>query len=212
MALNPAAPKDTDVVNSSSRAIAFAPLRGQAFAPQPKGSCVHNMPRLLRIVNHLEEWTLVLVILGLAVIAFVQVLCRYLLGFSFTWMEELSRSLAVFIAFLGASIGVRQGTHFSMDLLYEKLASDRARHILQVIVYGLSAAIFAVVAWFGLEQVMKLRGFGVVTSALRVPKYWAYVPIPFFSVIMAVRSLSRVVNHLRAAVSGEPFSMGGKKP
>lgn len=169
------------------------------------------MPRLQRIINHIEEWTLVLIILGLAFIAFVQVLCRYLLGFSFTWMEELSRSLAVFIAFLGASIGVRQGTHFSMDLLYEKLSSDRVRHALQMLVYTLSAAIFVVVAWFGLEQVMKLRGFGVVTSAIRVPKYWAYVPIPFFSAIMAIRSFSRVVNHLLAAVRNEPFSMGGKK-
>lgn len=169
------------------------------------------MSRLLRIYNHIEEWTLVLIILGLAFVAFVQVLCRYLLGFSFTWMEELGRSLAVFIAFLGASIGVRQGTHFSMDLLYERLGSDLARHGLQVLVYGVSAAIFLVVAWYGLEQVMKLRGFGVVTSAMRVPKYWAYVPIPFFSAIMAIRSFGRVCTHVTAAVRGEPFTMGGKK-
>ncbi len=80
------------------------------------------MPRLLQIINNIEEWTLVLIILGLAVVSFVQVLCRYLLGFSFTWMEELGRSLAVFIAFLGASIGVRQGAHFSMDLIYERVS------------------------------------------------------------------------------------------
>jgi C4-dicarboxylate transporter DctQ subunit len=99
-----------------------------------------------------------------------------------------------------------------MDLLYEKLSSDRVRHALHILVYTLTAAIFAVVAWFGMEQVMKLRGFGVVTSAIRVPKYWAYVPIPFFSAIMAVRSLSRVKTHVLAAVRNEPFSMGGKKP
>ena len=169
------------------------------------------MPRLLRIVNHIEEWTLVLIILGLAFVAFVQVVCRYLLGFSFTWMEELGRSLAVFIAFLGASIGVRQGSHFSMDVLYEKVASDRFRHVLQVLVQGISAVIFFVVAWYGLEQVMKLRGFGVLTSAMRVPKYWAYVPIPVFSLIMGVRSLFHMGTHASAAARGEPYSMGGKK-
>jgi C4-dicarboxylate transporter, DctQ subunit len=170
------------------------------------------MSRLLRIVNRIEDWTLVLIILGLAFIAFVQVVCRYVLGFSFTWMEELGRSLAVFIAFLGASIGVREGAHFSMDLVYEKVPNDRFRHGLQVLVHGVSAAIFVVVAWYGLEQVMKLRGFGVLTSAMRVPKYWAYVPISFFSAIMALRSFVRMGTHVRAVASGEPFSMGGTKP
>jgi C4-dicarboxylate transporter, DctQ subunit len=166
--------------------------------------------RLLRIVNNIEEWTLVLIILGLALVSFIQVVCRYVLGFSFTWMEELGRSLAVFVAFLGASIGVRQGTHFSMELLYERVSSDRFRHGLQVVVHALSAAVFLVVAWYGWEQVMKLRGFGVLTSALAVPKYWAYVPIPFFSMIMALRSLARVGKHTSATIQGLPFKIGGQ--
>jgi C4-dicarboxylate transporter, DctQ subunit len=170
------------------------------------------MTRLLRIIHNIEEWTLVLIILGLAFLSFAQVLCRYLLGFSFTWMEELGRSLAVFIAFLGASIGVRQGSHFSMDLVYERVSNDRFRHVLQVVVHGLAAVIFFVVAWYGWEQVMKLRGFGVLTSALRVPKYWAYVPIPFFSMIMGLRSLVRMERHVSAAVHGEAFTLGGQQP
>ena len=109
------------------------------------------MKKVLQILNRIEEWTLVFVLLGLAFLAFVQVFCRYLLSFSFTWMEELARYVGVFIAFLGASLGVKYGTHFSMDLVYERVSNDRFRHGLKLVVCVLSALLFLVVAWYGWE-------------------------------------------------------------
>ena len=165
------------------------------------------MRKVLRIANTVEEWTLVTILLGLALLTFVQVFCRYVLNFSFTWMEELARYLAVFIAFLGASLGVKYGTHFSMDLVYERVSSDRFRHGLKVIVNVLSVVLFLIVAWYGWEQAMKLRKFGVLTSALELPKYWAYLPIPFFSVFMALRFLLLAFKHVKGLVRNEPFRM-----
>ena len=115
---------------------------------------------MLRVLNRLEEWTLVLVLLALAFLSFAQVFCRYFLNFSFTWMEELSRYVGVFIAFLGASIGVKYGSHFSMDLVYERVSSDRWRHALKAMVNTVCGVLFLVVAWYGWEQAMKLRRFG----------------------------------------------------
>ncbi|MBI4961977.1 MAG: TRAP transporter small permease [Desulfomonile tiedjei] len=166
------------------------------------------MQRIIRALNSVEEWTLVLVLLGLAFLSFVQVFCRYVLQFSFTWMEELGRYLGVFIAFLGASLGVKYGSHFSMDLIYEKVSSDRFRHGLKVIINIASGLMFFVIAYYGWEQAMKLRRFGVLTSALEVPKYWAYLPIPFFSTIMGIRFINLGIRHLVRLVRREPFRMG----
>ena len=76
-----------------------------------------------------------------------------------------------FIAFLGASLGVKYGTHFSMDLVYEKVSSDSFRHGLKVFINVISAIIMFVIGWYGWEQTMKLRQFGVVTPVLQLPKY-----------------------------------------
>ena len=132
-----------------------------------------DMQRILRVLNSMEEWTLVLVLLGMAFLSFVQVFCRYVLHFSFTWMEELGRYLGVFIAFLGASLGVKYSSHFSMDLIYERVSNDRLRHGLKATINIISGVMLLVIAWYGWEQAMKLRTFGVLTSALRLPKYWA---------------------------------------
>jgi C4-dicarboxylate transporter DctQ subunit len=163
------------------------------------------MAKLIGIINQIEEWTLVLILLGLAFLSSVQVFCRYVLGFSFTWMDEISRYFGVFVAFLGASLGVKYGTHFSMDLVFEKVSSDSFRHGLKVLINIISGLILFVVAWYGWWQAMKLRQFGVVTPVLQLPKYWVYLPIPFFSIILGLRFWNLARTHLSKFVRGEPF-------
>ncbi len=164
-----------------------------------------QMRRIWSFLGRLEEWTLVFVLLALAIVSFVQVVCRYVVGFSFTWMEEVTRYSSVFIAFLGAAIGVKYGTHFSMIFLYERLSSDRMRQLLMLIVNLICCAVLLVVAWYGWEQAMKLKRFGTLTAVLRIPKYIPYLPIPLFSVVMALRYLLNGGNQLYDFIAGRPF-------
>jgi C4-dicarboxylate transporter DctQ subunit len=168
------------------------------------------MTKLIKFINAIEEWALVFILLGLAFLSFVQVLCRYFLGFSFSWMDEVSRYLGVFVAFLGAALGVKYGTHFSMDLVYEKVSSDGFRHGLKVFINVISGIIMFVVAWYGWEQTMKLRQFGVVTPVLQLPKYWVYLPIPVFSVITGARFFILARTHLLKLIRGESFKQNSE--
>jgi C4-dicarboxylate transporter DctQ subunit len=163
------------------------------------------MTKIAVFFNRLEEMTLVLVLLGLALVSFVQVICRYFIGFSFTWMEELTRYTGVFIAFLGASIGVKYGTHFSMVFLYERLKSDRVRQGLLFGVNIICCTVLLILAWYGWEQAMKLRKFGTLTAVLRIPKYLVYLPIAFFSLMMATRFLWQAWRQFRDFLAGSPF-------
>lgn len=163
------------------------------------------MRSVKKIFNLMEEWTLTLVLLGLALLTFVQVFCRYVLNFSFSWSEELARYLGVFITFLGAALGVKYGLHFSMDLIYEKIHGDRPRQGLQCLVHVLSGILFLVVAWYGWEQTLKLRRFGVLTAALELPKYWAYLPVPVFSIVMAFRFFNLAVKYGLQIIRNEKF-------
>lgn len=169
------------------------------------------MKRILRVINTIEEWTLVLTLLGLAFLTFIQVFSRYVLNFSFTWFEEVARYLGVFVAFLGAALGVKYGTHFSMDLIYERVSNDRFRHALKVVVAVMCGLVFIVVAYYGWEQTAKLHKFGAKTAVLQVPKYWAYIPVPFFSIIISWRFFQLAVEHLKSFVRNEPFTLGGAR-
>ncbi len=167
------------------------------------------MKRIVRFINTVEEWTLVLTLLALAFLTFIQVFSRYVLNFSFTWFEEVARYCGVFVTFLGAALGVKYGTHFSMDLIYERVNNDRFRHALKLIVALICGIVFVAVAYYGWEQTAKLHKFGAKTAVLQLPKYWAYIPIPFFSLVISWRFFYLAAEHLKSCIRNEPFSLGG---
>jgi C4-dicarboxylate transporter DctQ subunit len=77
----------------------------------------------------------------------------------------------VLIAFLGAAIGLKCGTYFSMDLLYERLHSYRFRHLLKIVINIISTVILFVTVWYAWQQTRKLRQFGVLAPVLKVPHF-----------------------------------------
>lgn len=144
------------------------------------------MKRLLSFLNRLEEGILAFTLLGLALMSFVEVVLRYLFNHSFSWFEELSRYISVFLTFLGASLGVKYGLHFSMDFFVEK-AGYRLGNFMRIISNLLSATLFIIIAWLSWKHANKLLMREVTSGAMQIPMFWPYLPIPIFSLIMSLR-------------------------
>ena len=153
---------------------------------------------------------LALGLLGLAFMAFGEVVGRYAFNHSFTWFEEFARYFCVFLTFLGASLGVKYGMHFSMDFLITRV-SLRTGHIMRVIGALISAVLFLMVAWLALEHAFKLRRFGVTSAAMKLPMFWAYLPITVFSFTMSVRFLAEAWAHLKKASGGRNAAAESEK-
>lgn len=165
------------------------------------------MTRLVRIWNQLEEVVLGWTLLGLALFSFVQVVLRYAFSSGFEWSEELGRYVTVFLTFLGASVGVKRGAHFSVDALLQALPA-RSAHLLKAAANLLCAILFAVVVWYGWLHASKLRQFGVQSAALRIPMWVPYAPIPVLSAAIAARFLMEAVRSVRSGLGGAPYPPG----
>ncbi|WP_237216187.1 TRAP transporter small permease [Falsiroseomonas oryziterrae] len=74
---------------------------------------------------------------------FTDIIPRYI------WTEELARFLLVWMIMIGAMIGVREGTHFTVDLFPEMRGRRRAAADLLVSVFVLAMA--GVFVWWGWE-------------------------------------------------------------
>lgn len=153
------------------------------------------------MIHNLEDSVLVWTILGLAFIGFIQVFSRYILNYSFTWYEELGRYLGVFIAFLGGAIGVRTGSHFTMDLVVRSLPGPLRR---QILLAGdiVSGSFFLFVAYYSIKIVKRLYGYETTSPTLEMPMYIAYLPIPVFSIIIGLRFYGTGITRFIAAGSG----------
>jgi TRAP-type C4-dicarboxylate transport system permease small subunit len=51
----------------------------------------------------------------------VQIVCRFVLSLSVPWTEEVSRLLFIWLAYIGAAIGLREGSLIVIDTLPEML-------------------------------------------------------------------------------------------
>jgi C4-dicarboxylate transporter DctQ subunit len=134
----------------------------------------------------METITLVWTILVLAAIGFVQVIARYVFNHSFTWFEELGRYMGVFVAFLGASVGVRTGSHFTMDLVVSHMKPPW-QGLVRVLTNCLAAGFFFIVAYHSWKIVLRMHGYETTSPTMQIPMYIAYLPIPVFSVVIGVR-------------------------
>ena len=160
------------------------------------------MKHLIDFLDRAENAALVWTILGLALIGFVQVFTRYVFNYSFTWFEELGRYLGVFIAFLGASIGVKTGSHFTMDLIVSRLGKPWQGRI-RALTNALSAAFFFVVAFYSCKIVARMHGYETTSPTMELPMYLVYLPIPVFSVFIGIRFLIKAGEAVRPGVQGE---------
>ena len=75
------------------------------------------MRKLIDIYHRLLIWLLVASVGILVVPVSLQIISRYTqLIPPYIWTEELSRFLFIWMVMLGAMIGVREGTHFEVDV------------------------------------------------------------------------------------------------
>lgn len=162
------------------------------------------MKSLLSFLEKVEEGIIASLLLFLAIVTFAETALRYTISLTFMWFNEFANYTLIFMTFLGASLGVKYGTHFSMEALSEKLPG-RYPHILKFIAYILSSILCIIFVFYGLKHVRHLLVYGVKSSAMRLPMFLPYLPIPIFSAIMALRFMILAFSHLRMFMRDHPY-------
>lgn len=119
---------------------------------------------------------------------------RYVLNATPTWVEQLSLLIVVWIAFLGAAVGVRRGNHLSVEFIREAMPAPLRRFL----------TVFAVVAMLAFGFVMAWQGYVMygrvarrVVPLIGVSEGWRAVPIVISGIMIALFSLEQLVSMLR---------------
>jgi TRAP-type C4-dicarboxylate transport system permease small subunit len=110
------------------------------------------MTKLIDAYCRLLTWLMVATVAILVVPVSLQIIARYTaLIPSYIWTEELSRFLFIWMIMLGAMIGIKEGTHFEVDVWPD--LGRRANAMLKI-VSNLFVLIFALVfVYWGIKFV-----------------------------------------------------------
>jgi TRAP-type C4-dicarboxylate transport system permease small subunit len=131
--------------------------------------------RFIGFYHRLLTWLMVGTVAVLIVPVTLQIVSRYTaLIPSWIWTEELSRFLFIWMVMLGAMIGIREGTHFEVDVWPE--LKPRAGALLRI-VSNLFVLVFALVfVWWGIEFVR--FGWNQTSELADLPMVYIFLAWP----------------------------------
>lgn len=133
--------------------------------------------------------------LAMAILVFANVVLRYIFGTSLPWVEEITRYMMIWVAWLAVGLAMREGAHIAIDNFQNALPARWAQ-ALRLSVFLLIIGFFAAVAWFGLQY--SLFAWRQESAVLRLPLGAIYLAIPIGSLLMLVHTLlmsRRLITH-----------------
>ena len=155
---------------------------------------MERIESVFRKIDVLFKWLSALILGGMTAAIFIQVIARYVLKSSLAWTEELARFLFIWMTFIAAYVGARQGKHIGVEALQNALPRLPSL-LLKVLANIICAAFFFVVAyftWFNWPKLMRQ-----VSPALGLPIAYVYLCMIIGSVFIGLWYLVLAVQELR---------------
>jgi TRAP-type transport system small permease protein len=151
----------------------------------------------MRLLNRLTDGSAVALFAATLVLVNVQIVCRFVLSISVPWTEEISRLLFIWLAYLGAAIGLREGTMIVIDTL-PQLLGPRGRAWLAVPVRIVSVAVILFLFAASVPLVRSVWSTTLPTVDW-ISNGWAYLAFTVSFGLMLVHSIVPLLRGLKPA-------------
>lgn len=152
------------------------------------------MKKIIAAYDRLLNVLLVVSVAALIVPVTLQMISR-LTGLipAWIWTEEMARFLFIWMVMLGAMIGVREGTHFEVDVWPTlKPRANAALGLVSLFFVLLTALIFV---WYGIKFVQ--FGWNQTSELADLPMTWIFIAWPLAGVTWLIFGIPRVLADIR---------------
>lgn len=145
--------------------------------------------KIIGKINSVIRIVAIVLIAAMASIMFINVVCRYVFQFSFTWVAETARYLLIWAAFLSIAALVNRNENLKMDFIVQ-LFPDSKKRIISIGVNIFSLLFFVLIAIIGFYLVAKTGN--QKASSVSIPMNLVYSVIPVSSVLMCLGAIYRL--------------------
>jgi len=135
-------------------------------------------------------------------VAFTNVVLRYVFNMSLVWAGELTSYLFIWSALFGAAYGFKIGMHIGVTALVQAIRPKVAKYILTVSLIITLIFMMVMVKW-GYDLVMFNKMIGQVSVDLGVPFWVIYLCVPIAMTIAVYEILVKIIQIIRTP--GEDF-------
>ncbi len=152
---------------------------------------------LRKVYENLEEIAGVVLLVIMSVFAFLNVVTRYFIQYSFASTEEIEVACLVWLTMLGAAAGFRRGIHLGFNLL-ELRFPNLGRNILSPLASILTIITVCILIWFSLFQIRDEFVLKITSEALSIPHWFYTLAIPVGGILVIFRVIEATWKRLKA--------------
>ena len=131
---------------------------------------------------------------GAAFLLFANVVLRYVFAYGMSWAEEVTRYTLLWTVFVGAGVISREGTHVSMEALYN-IWPARIQKIASLAINLFCIATIVAIFFFGISIVRLVIETGQTSEAAFIPMWLIYGAFPVGSILMILGYLETALRH-----------------
>jgi TRAP-type C4-dicarboxylate transport system permease small subunit len=160
-----------------------------------------RMRKLIAGYYRLLDILLVVTVAVLIVPVTIQMFARFTaLIPAWIWTEEMARFLFIWMVMLGSMIGVRDASHFEVDVW--PTLKPRANALLHIVSQVFVLAFALVFVWYGIKFVQ--FGWSQTSELADLPMPWIFVAWPATGVTWLLFGFERLRADLRVVIDGPP--------
>lgn len=146
------------------------------------------------IIGFVGQTLSVLCLIVVLVSIFAQVFCRFLLGFSLIWSEEVGRYLLIWITFTGFGVLAKEKKMMSIMLVVDLLPT-KLKIVAKILADLLSITFMVFICYYGFLLVeLAMIQLTVVTE---IPMGYVYLVIPVGAAFYIIHTIVGYIDLLR---------------
>lgn len=149
-----------------------------------------------KALTTVENTVIATTFLVLTVLAFINVVSRYLLHASLSWSNEIVVGLAVYTIMIGMSAAIRLRAHPDFTALRDTAPPALRRFVVLLVALAMFAFL-AVLLWLGMDMVTSQLERGRTTAALGLPQWILSLALPVGAVLGMIRVAQMAVTTIR---------------
>jgi len=148
------------------------------------------------VADHLEEVLGATLLASMALLAFVNVITRYIFQVPLAFTEEIEVNAMVWLTLFGTSAAFRRRHHLKM-LFFQDRLPEKIRAWLNHVIALLGIGLFASLGYLGYIQLLDERFLEITSESLGLPQWMYTVCIPIGCTMIVFRIIQTSISDLR---------------
>ena len=151
--------------------------------------------KIMNGLGYVESAVQVIIGIVITVVAFANVMARYVFHSKIAYTEELVVNIFVLMIMFGCALCARSGGLISLSLVFD-YAGKLGKKILAVVFTLASIGFYGVLGWTGWEKSMNLFAKGKLTASLLIPEGLFMMAIPIGCILLMLHSVEFMLDIL----------------